>query len=172
MKKLTLILLLLSFTYTELSVAQTCHPAVTADAPNSRYIVNANGTALDKKTGLIWMRCVLGQTWGGGNCIGAGASQNYDWQTALQTAESTVFAGKSDWRLPNQNELQSLVENRCYSPAINLIVFPNAQSDFVWSSSSAVGYSYDAWIVDFYYGRNSNSYKGKSYSVRLVRGGQ
>jgi hypothetical protein len=170
MKKLTLTLLLLSFTYTGLSLAQTCNPAVTADAPNSRYALNANGTALDKKTGLTWMRCALGQTWSAGSCTGT--SQTYNWQTALQTAESTVFAGKSDWRLPNQKELQSLVERRCYGPAINLTAFPNAKSGWAWSSSPYASYSDFAWVVNFSYGNGSGVGKYGSLAVRLVRGGQ
>jgi hypothetical protein len=170
MKKLTLILLLLSLTYTGSSLAQTCKPSITADAPNSRYALNANGTALDKKTGLTWMRCALGQTWSGGAC--AGASQTYVWQKALQIAESTVFAGKSDWRLPNKKELQSLVEHRCYAPAINLTAFPNAESGWAWSSSPSAGNSSNAWIVVFFNGYGFNDNKNLSHFVRLVRGGQ
>jgi len=37
-----------------------------------RYLAYANGTALDTKTGLLWMRCLVGQTWTGSTCSGEG----------------------------------------------------------------------------------------------------
>lgn len=170
MKKSILTLLLLSLTYTELSIAQTCNSAIPADTANSRYILNTNGTALDKKTGLTWMRCALGQTWSGTTCTGT--AQAYYWHIALQTAENTVFAGVSDWRLPNKKELESLLERRCYDPMINLTAFPNEVGKSVWSSSPYALDSYNAWIVNFTYGNGYGGFKGYSYFVRLVRGGQ
>jgi len=170
MKQLKLSVCLCLLIPTPLSFAQTCTPAITADAPNSRYIMNANGTVVDKNTALTWMRCALGQTWENNNC--AGSAQGYFWSDALQAAESAVFAGKNDWRLPNQKELQTLVENRCYSPAINLAAFPNATGYGYWSSSP-VSYPFGiyAWIVNFDDGYDEWG-SGDDYYVRLVRSGQ
>jgi hypothetical protein len=47
-----------------------------------------------------------------------------DWENALSYAEGITLAGKSDWRLPNAKELQSIVDyTRCpkitNSPAID-----------------------------------------------------
>jgi hypothetical protein len=150
------------------SWAQTCNEAIEADAPTSRYALKSNGTALDKQTGLVWMRCSWGQIWADGNCQGSPTA--YPWQQALQTAEAAVFAGYSDWRLPNQQELQSLVERRCYDPAINSAVFPNTKSFRYWSSTPVAYYSYGAWIV--YFGSGDGFWYGKNYNyyVRLVRG--
>ena len=170
MKKLTVTFLFLSSVYTGLSIAQSCNGAITAEAPDSRYTLSASGTALDKKTGLTWMRCNLGQVWDGVTCTGT--AQPYTWQTALQIAQSTVFAEQSDWRLPNQKELQSLVENRCYAPAINLTAFPNGASGWAWSSSPSASSSSYAWVVGFGNGYDSYGNKGSSNAVRLVRGGQ
>jgi len=169
MKPLILPLLLLSLAYSHISVAQTCKPNIAPDAPDSRYVLRAEGTALDKQTGLVWMRCALGQTWAGRTCTGT--AQTYTWQRALQAAESTVFAGRSDWRLPNQKELQSLVERRCTTPAINLTAFPNTYY-WYWSSSPVANYNYNAWIVAADYGYDGWDYKGDSHAVRLVRRGQ
>ena len=166
--KLTITLCLLM--QMPLSIAQTCISTIIADAPTSRYTLNANGTLVDKKTALTWMRCALGQTWANGFCGGTGTT--YSWQNALLAADSTVFAGKADWRLPNIKELQSIVENRCYSPAINLTAFPNADSSWFWSSSPYAINSNYAWIVNFYYGDGNYGYKNYDYGVRLVRGGQ
>lgn len=163
------VFLFLIITFTQIVNAQICNLTITADAPNSRYIVNVNGTAIDKKTGLTWMRCALGQAWNGSSCTGS--PQMYSWQTALQTANSKVFAGQSDWRLPNKQELQSLVENRCYDPTINLTIFPNTISSQTWSSSLYIGQNSYAWLVNFSNGHSSNDSKSNVYLVRLVRGG-
>lgn len=159
-----------------LANAQTCNQAITATAPTSRYTLFTNGTALDKQTGLIWMRCAEGQTWDGKTC--QGVADTLGWQVALQYAESVVFAGKSDWRLPNIKELKSLRELRCY-PAINLTVFPNTADSLdslFWSSSpyAYVGGGPLAWVVGF----NNSDLHGEFLIgdggglVRLVRGGQ
>lgn len=178
MKPLILTLLLLSLTYSGLSAAQTCNPNIIADAPDSRYYFSPFGTLVfDKKTKqslsisrLTWMRCALGQSWTGSTCTGS--PRTYTWKNALLRAESTVFAGFTDWRLPNRKELDSLVEHRCYSPAINLTAFPNAPSVTFWSSSPNANYSGYAWIVDFDSGDDYNGPGNGPYAVRLVRGGQ
>jgi hypothetical protein len=150
--------------------AQTCNTAIVADAPNTRYKITTS-TVLDKQTGLVWMRCAVGQTWSSTvGCTGTPTMMN--WQTALQTAESTTFAGKSDWRLPNQKELQSLIESRCSEPAININVFQNATTDGLWSSSPNAHNSNNAWLVDFFNGNDGDETKDISLAVRLVRGGQ
>jgi hypothetical protein len=163
-------LLLLSLAYTTASPAQTCQNNIEADAPNSRYVLNRNGTLVDKHTGLMWMRCALGQTWASNTC--SGSVQIYSWQSALKTAESTVFAEKQDWRLPNQAELQSLAERRCINPAINITAFPNTISDWFWSSTPVSGDSQYAWKISFSDGNLGWNYRDNNYSVRLVRGGR
>ena len=168
MKRLKLTLYFCLLINIDLSFAQSCNPNTIADAPTSRYIMNANGTALDKKTGLTWMRCALGQTWKNAGCTGF--AQNYTWQGALQAAEDNVFAGLNDWRLPNQKELQSLAEYHCYSPAINLKAFPNATSGWYWSSSPYATMIDHAWVVNFLSGNDDNDNKSNGLAVRLVRG--
>ena len=170
MKRFKLSLYFCLLIHADLTVAQTCNPNIIADAPDSRYTVNADGSVIDKKTALTWMGCALGQTWNNGVCTGS--AQSYTWQSALQAAESAVFAGKNDWRLPNQKELQSLVEIRCYDPAINLMAFPNATSDLFWSSSPIANSSGDIWFVYFEDGHDYWSPKNSNYYVRLVRSGE
>jgi hypothetical protein len=170
MKSWQISVLLLSLTYTTASHAQSCQSNIEADAPDSRYTLNQNGTLLDKQTGLTWMRCSLGQKWTGSTC--RGSEQDYDWQTALQTAESYQFAAKKDWRLPNQAELKSLVEQRCDNPAINVIAFPNTASHYYWSSSPVADGSGNTWIVNFSNGVQYWYYNYNYGFVRLVRGGR
>jgi hypothetical protein len=84
------------------------------------------------------------------------------------------LCGASDWRLPETEELRSIVSYDRYGPAIDTNYFPDTRSTWFWSASPDVGSSGDAWTVGFNEGRNGNLDKGYDYdaAVRLVRGGQ
>lgn len=112
-------------------VAQTCRDDIPTSTPDSRFTVNGE-EVIDHVTGLVWQRCSLGQA--GSDCSGGGADA-YTWQGALQAAEVERTATGVAWRLPNRNELQSIVERRCFRPAINASVFPNTHSWYYWSGS-------------------------------------
>jgi len=161
-------LLLLCFTLLSPTVhAQDCKKTILATTPDSRFTVYEDGTATHNTTGLMWMRCSLGQQWDGKTCTGK--PTDYFWKDALQAAEKFEFAGHDDWRLPNKNELESIVEESCNSPAINVTVFPATPSAFYWSSSPYAGLAKGAWSVDFGYGAVNASDKDGSIFVRLVR---
>jgi hypothetical protein len=72
---------------------------------------NGDGTVTDAATGLIWMKVDSG-------ALKAGKKKDgkLNWQEALDWAENLTYAGRSDWRLPNVKELQSIV-NYKRSPA-------------------------------------------------------
>ena len=163
--------LALSATFASASAwAQTCQPNIRETTPASQFVVDAaKGTVLDKKTGLMWKRCVEGQS--GTNC-GNGSYSAHDWAGALMQAESSAYSGYNDWRLPNPKEFESIVEEKCYSPAINTAVFPNAPSDWHWSGSPYAYYSDGAWNVNFYNGYSYGYLRDYAGAVRLVRGGQ
>mgnify|MGYP003608952572 CR=1 FL=1 len=69
-----------------------------------------SGQWRDPQTGLIWMRCSVGQKWTGQSCNGeakeiAGyASQRFE--SALKNGSG--FAGHTNWRLPTTAELSSI----------------------------------------------------------------
>jgi len=108
-----------------------CKSTVTQTAPDSRYTDNNDGTVTDLITGLMWKQCSEGQSTASTSCD-TGLAATYTWQLALQQAETINsgggFASYTDWRLPNRNELLSLVEFKCHSPAINTTFFPNTSS--------------------------------------------
>lgn len=175
----TLLASLLSLN-TAAMAAQTCNPAIPLQKPNSIYVDNGNGTVTDKTTGLIWQKCSVGQAYnqsGSGGCTDPSdlATLEFNWQEALAAAKSanqSSLLGFSDWRLPSVAELRTLVEKACYSPAINLTVFPNTADAVYWSASpDAYGNSY-AWSVSFSLGYESYLNKINDFHVRLVRGGQ
>lgn len=178
--------------------AVTCtteNTALPEMTPTADFTDNGDGTVTHARTGLVWMRCSLGQTWDGAACTGTAAT--YTWQQALQVAADVNsgasnadgdgqagYAGQTDWRLPNRRELESIVERRCYRPAINEALFPNtpyepdvdvriSKAGFVWSSSPYVSHAGSAWVVDF--GTGGGVYaelKTNALRVRLVRAGQ
>lgn len=170
----TLLVLLLLVLYSALpAFAQTCsNTSIPFSNPTSRFILdNASGTATDTATGLIWKRCSEGQAWSGSTCTGTSTPQT--WQAALTTGDTATFAGMNDWRLPNRNELASIIEYQCVSPAINLTIFPLTPAAVYWSSSPFVdGDPAHAWIVDFLSGYSSSDFKQFTREVRLVRGGE
>jgi hypothetical protein len=154
--------------------AQVCPgnvgPAVT---PTSEFIVNANGTVKHIKTGLLWKQCLEGLS---GSGCSTGVVSQPSWASALSAATSSTFAGFSDWRLPNKRELESLVENTCYSPAINTAAFPENGvfinlNEETWTSTTAHGEPAFAINVGFRFGTTNSEAKTGTNLVRLVRGG-
>jgi hypothetical protein len=90
-----------------------------------------------------------------------------NWSEAIEYCEALSLGGYSDWRLPNRNELQSIVDISRYNPAIKE-GFENTESDGYWSSSSYASDSNSAWKVNFDNG--DTDYYRKSYDfVRCVR---
>jgi len=153
--------------------AQICRDDILASTPDSRFLINSDGTVHDTATDLIWKRCAEGQTDAG--C--AGDPTHYTWQQALQLAAQARFADYSDWRLPDINELQSIVEQRCFDPAINLRIFPNTRW-WLWSASPRDSSRFQSsnptflvWAVNFYTGDVTTRSHNYGSAVRLVRGG-
>jgi len=136
--------------------------------PTGDFIDNKDGTVTHKTTGLTWMRCPLGQAWTGSMCSSGGFSYTYDQAVALKYS----FAGKSDWRVPNIAELQTIVERENIEPAINDTIFSGYFYSF-WSSSPDVNHSYYALFGDFSDGSvgYGDLHNGR-LPVRLVRASQ
>lgn len=144
---------------------------------------NGDGTITDTITGLMWDKCSIGQTWDNasppGTCTGTAGS--FDWTSAL--VQATVvngavggYRGHTDWRLPNVNELESLVKLNAINPAIDETAFPATPTgwdpSYYWSSTSLTTFPDAAWIVVFFHGATFPYYKTNTYRVRLVRSGQ
>ncbi len=144
-------------------------PVTAEDVPTDAYVNNGDGTVTHKATGLMWMRCALGQTWNG-DC--RGDYKTFTFAGAAEAAQSNSFAGYKDWRVPNTVELNSIVERGRVSPATNAILFPRTPEAWFWSSSPYVGSTYGAWRVNFNDGDVDYDARGYASAVRLVRGGQ
>ncbi len=158
---------------------------------DSRYQDNGDGTVTDVQTHLQWMRCALGQTWNGETCTGE--AKTYQWEPALGAAKVVNYqggyAGYRDWRMPNREELLSLVYcssgspeiwnstgNSCQGdyarPTIDATAFPQTPASHFWSASPYAGDSDYAWYVYFNFGYVNWYYRSGAFHVRLVRAGQ
>jgi hypothetical protein len=73
------------------------------------------------------------------------SAQIDSWKEALSYCENLEYAGYDDWRLPNKNELVSLVDySKAGTEAEVLSSFPGMTPDIFWSSTGA---DYGAWAV-------------------------
>jgi len=157
------------------ALAQRCADNVADSAPDSRYQMNADGTVLDLQTGLMWMRCAMGQTWDSqqGACTGDAAT--YVWQDALGAAQSLDqsggFAGYTDWRVPNYRALTSIARYRCHNPAINSKAFPNTPGMEFWTATPVSANYGSGWAVSFTTGQVGYLGFNNTFAVRLVRAG-
>lgn len=147
--------------------AQYCRSATETErtTPTSEFIDHGDGTVTHNKSGLMWMKCSIGQT--GDRCDGEVSP--YKWPQAEKIAKETKFAGYSDWRLPTREELKQLVEHACYEPAINMAVFPATPSKDYWTSTPYGSTIHHSWYVSFSYGYAYHVYKQYTKRMRLVR---
>lgn len=129
-------------------------PSPSGVGAGSRFIETGTGeqVVIDAVTGLMWQK-------------------TYDvmdkrWQAALAYCEGLIYGGYSDWRLPNVNELTSLVNDSKALPASD---FPDMPSGGFWSSSTNVYENSYAYDVIFTYGRVSYDPKMGSWYARCVR---
>jgi len=129
---------------------------------------NGDGTITDNVTTMMWQKCSNGQNATG--CSGtAGTSR---WEQAITYCEGLSLAGNSDWRLPNKNELASIVDYTRRKPAINSTYFRNTVSSPYWSATTIVssnGSTSFAWYVGFDDGTVRNYGKSNYEYVRCVR---
>jgi hypothetical protein len=161
------------------------------------YFTNKEGNQIwDKATGLIWMRCSLGQTWDAKDC--RGDASRFGFSGAQQTSKDLNaqggYGGVNDWQLPTIRQLASLINcsssgalkmsenvgdggdgiahgcpDGSATPTIDANAFPSTWAYHYWTSTR----SDKAWSVGFHGGWvtntwvSSNSYP--AYSVRLVR---
>lgn len=129
--------------------------------PTPRFTDNGDGTISDKLTGLIWEKSPSATT--------------KTWVDAISYAQNITVGGYDDWRLPNINELKSLINAGEIVQAdwLNSQGFSGViPGGFIWSSTTYDGSAGRAWTVNSvggaYYGLQKTGY----YYVLAVRGGQ
>ena len=164
-----LIVILLGFISTQTTAV--CLNNLPRQTPDEQFDIHGN-TLLDRHTGLLWQRCALGQEWNGEkNLCQLKMEQQrlFTWGEALIAAAQSKVANHGDWRLPNKNELDSIVDRACTGPAVNETVFPDTTFAGFWTSAPARHSDGYAWQIDFATGTLIALPVETPLSVRLVR---
>ncbi|KGE21536.1 fimbrial protein FimH [Leptospira interrogans serovar Lai] len=105
--------------------------------PVTSFVDQGDGTIRDLNTGLLWAQCSEGQ--GGVGCMFGGIGA-LEWNQARGNCNGKVLVPGRVWRLPNINELLSIID---YSdpnpilPTIDTIFFPNTPNPSgYWTSTT------------------------------------
>jgi hypothetical protein len=122
-----------------ITVALCTIPLFCAD----RFVQNGD-VVIDQETKLVWQSNP--------------STSERDWQNAKEYCSSLSYGSRSDWRLPNIDELMSLTDKSKYNPSIatNKI---NIKSDWYWTSSTAKWKTSFAWNIHFNSGEAIRSNK-------------
>ncbi|MDH4161174.1 MAG: DUF1566 domain-containing protein [Nitrospirota bacterium] len=141
--------------------------------PTPRFTVGTGAEVdcvTDNLTGLMWVKAPdpTGRTW----------------QEALDYADGLDLCGHTDWRLPNVNELESLLHAEytnttlcggagCSDNAawLNTQGFSNVQAHYYWSSSTYAADTTLAWLVHMVFGGVYSDDKTSIFNVWPVRAG-
>ena len=152
-----------------------------------RYRENLNGTITDLNTLLVWEKQSDDGTIHDKDNL-------YTWENAfavhVATLNTSGFAGKRDWRVPNLKELQSIINYESSEPAVSAAfnthcvagvtvltgsctgeALHEPQGGDHWSSTSLAGDPSLAWGVGFDDGSVPDDLKSEMFYVRAVRGG-
>lgn len=118
----------------------------------------------DNLTGLMWQQSPSTTTvkWQDTSVT----PNTYPAQESINAMNASGYCGYTDWRLPNVNELASLVNQGASDTStwLNAHGFSNVQSNilYYWSSTTVATNSNQAWVVDMTVGRVYVSAQGKS----------
>lgn len=138
--------------------AMTYVRAVRGGPPYPRLVDNGDGTITDTVSRLMWQKEPFAAT--------------VDWEEALAQCEALIlnkdgvwtFASPNaagvkydDWRLPNRNELQSIVNyarekpaaDTSYFPVDSFPVVPGTAPLVFWTATTNAAVVRNAWTVDF-----------------------
>lgn len=96
-------------------------------ASSSKRFTAKDGVVIDRKTGLTWQRCSVGQKWAGARSC-EGMPKQFRWN-------EIVWEVRDGWRLPTQQELVGIQAKGCPGAAIDSAVFPNTPRSMFWSST-------------------------------------
>ena len=123
--------------------------------PGTAHVfVESADTATDQATGLVWQKTPDGVARGQ--------------EAAATYCASLDLGGQTDWRLPAQRELTTIID---YARSLPAFAPPLAgASGHYWSSTAYLGYAGPVWHVNFAYGVSEWGAASDAKNVRCVRG--
>lgn len=117
------------------------HPYGVAWSPRLRFVDNGDGTSTDRITGLVWLKDMqCGNQWSTVTWSDAMANA-----AALQDGQCGLTDGSQpgDWRLPNKNEMGTLIKNNQRVP---LPISGGCETCWYWTSSTYAPNTDHAWL--------------------------
>ncbi|MES0491145.1 MAG: DUF1566 domain-containing protein [Leptospirales bacterium] len=132
------------------------------------YLDMSDGTVFDKSTNLLWQKCSAGLS--GSNCT-SGTIKVVTWTAGLSYCNSLSLNGYT-WKLPNINELKSIVDYTNANPAIDQSAFPNTASGLYMTSTTLNVTNFtQEWYIDMTNGLVNYDAKSNIKRVRCVTDG-
>lgn len=148
---------------------QQCFDSINRSTEPNQFSALPHGQIAHQITGLVWQRCLFGQQWQETEQHCSGQPIRLSWSEALLMSVTAGQMGRTEWRLPDIKEAMSVVERQCVDPAIDIALFPSANSENLWTSSTYRGAAAQAWAIAMYSGKNNLKRKDQQLYVRLVR---
>jgi len=91
-----------------------------------------------------------------------------NFEDAINFCEDLVLDSHDDWRLPNVNELKTIVDISKYNPSIDGN-FTNTDSYYYWTSTTNIKNTSKIFSINFGNGIISSINKDGKYNIRCVR---
>jgi len=132
----------------------------------------SNDVITDKLTGLMWPRRADTPTVSGNEtCTGGIMSWTNAISTYVDCLNSEHYLGYTDWRMPNRNEMASLINIEASNPTtwLNTQGFVSFASGSYLTSTSDLVTPGNAWIATLSTGKVVSDGKGVAYYVHPVR---
>lgn len=134
----------------------------------------AENLALDRNTGLMWLRRprLLDGVDGQGARGNVRLDQAMSWQAAFDAVRDLAYGGFDDWRIPNIAELETIVDFSHQAYALDPLVFGtprDGESTYVWSSTTNPLDAHEAFYLNSYDGHVYPWDKTWTFAVRPVR---
>src|ERR1041384_5600997 len=107
---------------------------------DGRFVDNADGTVTDRCTGLMWTKSRMDVN----GDFEITEKDEMGWAAGINFIESSTFAGHNDWRMPNVEELLSLVDFSLQSPGGHYAALEFGSDGRLWSSTTG-GPPQTAW---------------------------
>ncbi len=139
----------------------------------SKREAHSNNCVVDNNTGLMWSRYAADKVGLASNGKMPWTGQLYDIFAYAAAANAASLSGYTDWRVPNEVELQSLKSMEAPQGRPDSTAFPGWSAVPRWSSTTEPDSTTKVMILTFDTGRTNPDLKTESttYTIQLVRGG-